>query len=121
MRSAAMAYGAVAKQVLGPRELEADLLLKAASRLQAVQDGWETTRPQLNNALLFNRKLWTIFISAITAPEHPMPVSLRQNLANLGLFIFSHTVALQSNPQPHKLTSLIKINREVAAGLRGSA
>ena len=42
MRSAAQAYQTVAKQTASPRELEADLLLKAASRLQAIQDGWDS-------------------------------------------------------------------------------
>jgi flagellar biosynthesis activator protein FlaF len=54
MRSAAQAYGTVARQVASPRELEATLLLKAASRLQ---DGWERTRPELDDAPRYNRKL----------------------------------------------------------------
>ena len=45
MQSAAQAYGAVAKQIANPRELEADLLLKAASRLQAVHDAWDRKKP----------------------------------------------------------------------------
>jgi flagellar protein FlaF len=57
MRSAAQAYGTVARQVASPRELEATLLLRAASRLQAVQDGWDRTRPELDDAPRYNRKL----------------------------------------------------------------
>ena len=41
MQRAAQTYGAVAKQTANPRELEADLLLTAAARLQAIHDGWE--------------------------------------------------------------------------------
>ncbi len=41
MQNAAQAYGAVAKKTANPRELEADLLLKAAARLQTVHDGWD--------------------------------------------------------------------------------
>ena len=41
MQNAAQAYGTVAKQIASPRELEADLLLKAAARLQAIHDGWD--------------------------------------------------------------------------------
>ena len=41
MQHAAQAYGKVANQTSSPRELEADLLLKAAARLQAVSDGWD--------------------------------------------------------------------------------
>ena len=35
---ASKAYANVAKEAAGPRELEARLLLKAAAKLQAVQD-----------------------------------------------------------------------------------
>jgi hypothetical protein len=37
---ASKAYANVAKEAVGPRELEARLLLKAAEKLQAVQDTW---------------------------------------------------------------------------------
>jgi flagellar protein FlaF len=121
MRSAAQAYGAIAKQVASPRDLEAALLLKAASRLQAVQDGWNNSRPQLGDALLYNRKLWTHFVATTTEPKNPLPVEIRQNVANLGLFVFQQTFSILSNPRPEPLSTLISINRQLAAGLRGSA
>ena len=119
MQSAAQAYGAVAKQIVNPRELEADLLLKAASRLQAIHDSWEREASGLNDALLYNRKLWSIFLTSVTSTEHPLPVAVRQNVANLGLFVMNQTVAMMSNPQRRHLGSLININRELAAGLLG--
>ena len=42
-------------------------------------------------------------------------------MANLGLFVFNHTIAIMANPNPEGLDSLININRELAAGLRGAA
>ena len=119
MQSAAQAYGAVAKQIVNPRELEADLLLKAASRLQTIQDSWEKGSTDLDEALLYNRKLWSIFLTSVTSAEHPLPVAIRQNVANLGLFVMNQTVAMMTNPQREHLDSLISINRELAAGLLG--
>jgi flagellar protein FlaF len=121
MRNAAQAYGTVARQVASPRELEATLLLKAASRLQAVQDGWDRTKPELDDALRYNRKLWTIFVTSITTPDHPLPLEVRQNVANLGLFVLNQTISILADPQPGRLAPLISINRELAAGLRGAA
>ena len=121
MRSAAQAYGTIAKQVASPRELEAGLLLKAASRLQTVMDNWVEFKPQLNDALLNNRKLWTIFMAATTASDNPLPAEIRENIANLALFVFRQTIATLASPKPEQLAPLIKINREIAAGLRGSA
>jgi flagellar protein FlaF len=121
MQSAIQAYGAVAKQIVNPRELEADLLLKAASRLQAIHDGWERGTIGLDDALLYNRKLWSIFLTSVTSSEHPLPAAIRQNVANLGLFVMNQTVSMIAKPQRERLGALININRELAAGLLGRA
>ena len=121
MQNAAKAYGKIAIQTASPRELEADLLLKAASRLQAVKDGWDSSRPSLDDALLYNRKLWTIFLTSVTGSENPLPTEIRQSVANLGLFVMKQTLSALANPGPEQLSSLININRELAAGLLGRA
>lgn len=121
MHHAAKAYGAIAQQTANPREREADLLLDAAARLQMIKDGWEAKVSELDAALLNNRKLWTIFMTSATNPENPLPMNVRQNVVNLGLFVLKHTVATLANPKPENLGSLININRELAAGLLGRA
>lgn len=121
MRNAAQTYGNVAKQISSPRQLEADLLLQAASRLQSVHDAWADKKQQLDEALRYNRKLWTIFLASATDNANPLPAEIRQNVANLGIFVMSQTLATISDPRPEQLTSLININRELAAGLMGRA
>jgi flagellar protein FlaF len=111
----------VARQTSSPRELEATLLLQAAARLQSVHDSWDQNRTQLDDALLYNRKLWSVFLSEMTDAANPMPKSVRQNVANLGLFVMNHTVKVMNDPRPDHLDSLISINREIAAGLLGRA
>jgi len=119
MRAAAQAYGNVAKQTANPRELEADLLLKAAAQLQAIRDHWEQKKSDLDDALLYNRKLWSIFLTSVTSTENPLPAAIRQNVANLGIFVMGQTMAMMNDPQPDQLGALIKVNREIAAGLLG--
>ncbi len=51
--------------------------------------------------------------------DSPLPREIRQNIINLGLFIFKHSFALMIDTDPAKLQVLININREIAAGLRG--
>jgi len=119
MQSAAQAYRSIAKEVANPRELEADLLLKAASGLQAIKNNWDDSRRNLNEALLFNRKLWTIFLASVTESDNPLPTEIRQNVANLGLFVMKQTLSMMANPRPELLSCLININCELAAGLRG--
>lgn len=122
MHNAAQAYGNVARQTSSPRELEAHLLLKAASRLQAVHDAaWDNNQAQLDEALLYNRKLWTIFLTTVTDASNPLPAEIRQNVANIGLFVMNQTMATIGDPRPERLQPLIKINRELAAGLMSRA
>ncbi len=119
MQSAAQAYKTVSRQTSSPRDLEASLLLQAASRLQTVHDSWDKNKSQLDEALLYNRKLWSVFLADATDGKNPLPKDVRQNVANLGLFVMNHTVAVLNDPRPEQLSSLIRINREVAAGLMG--
>lgn len=121
MQNAAQAYSSIAKKTGNPRELEADLLLEAAARLQAVRDAWDKKRPDLDAALVNNRRLWSIFVTSATSSENPLPPNVRQNIANLGLFVFKQTMTVLMDPKPDNLVSLININRELAAGLRSSS
>ena len=75
MQNATKAYGAIAQQTANPRELEVQLLLRAASRLQAVHDDWERQRTSLDQALHYNRKLWTIFLTSVTSGDNPLASS----------------------------------------------
>ena len=121
MRAAANAYRSVAKEIASPRELEANLLLKAAAQLQAVSDTWDQDNSGLDEALTYNRKLWTIFLESVTGPDSELPIEIRENVASLGVFIMKHTFAVMAKPRREALASLININRSLAAGLRAKA
>jgi flagellar protein FlaF len=118
---AAEAYARTQQQTCHPRELEASLLNRAAVRLQAVKDDWDRKHGDLDEALTFNRRLWTVFVSSVSRAENPLPREIKQNIANLGLFVFNHTVRIQADPKPAKLAALININRQIADGLRARA
>ena len=118
---AAQAYARVANATSSPREIEAKALLTAANRLQAVMTDANATFAQASEALLFNRKLWTIFLSEAQRDENPHPLDVRQSIANISIFVLSQTAALQLSPQREHFKSLIEINRNIAAGLSGRA
>ena len=117
---ATQAYQTVAKRTGSPRDLEANLLSKSAVNLQRIRENWDLADAELAGALKFNRKLWNVFINSAVREENPLPASIRQNIANLGLFVLSHTIKLEARPEPSRLDVLININREVAAGLRAA-
>ena len=118
MSYAAQAY-ARTSETAQPREIEAQALLKAARQLQEVQTNWTGPDQQMHRALLFNRRLWSIFMSAADSNDNPQPLAVRQNIANIGVFVMKQTLDMQMNPDPAKLNSLIDINCNLAAGLSG--
>jgi flagellar protein FlaF len=117
---ATQAYQTVAKRTASPRDLEATLLSKSAGNLQRIRDEWDTASADLRIALKYNRKLWNVFLNSAMREDNPLPVPIRQNVANLGLFVLKHTIKVEANPQQSQLDVLININREVAAGLRAN-
>jgi flagellar biosynthesis activator protein FlaF len=120
MQNAATAYARVANSVLSPREAEAAVLLKAATRLQSVQDNWSEGAGALNEALTFNQRVWTVIAGAATETDSPLPPALKQSVANLAAFVFTRTLDTMVQPHVESLSALIRINRELAAGLRGN-
>jgi flagellar protein FlbT len=121
MHFASNAYAKTAITTAGPRELEASLLLQAAAKLQAVHDTWRDKPSGLDDALLYNRRLWTVFLDAVTSEGNKLPSAVRENVRRLGVYVMAETFSLMTNPKPNHLTSIININRGIAAGLRGKA
>jgi|SRR6476646_12036324 flagellar protein FlaF len=119
--AAAQAYARVATATSSPRDIEAQALLKAANKLHAAMTDPDATYTQMSEALIYNRKLWSIFLSEAQRDENPQPLQVRQNIANISVFVLSQTAALQISPQREHFKPLIEINRNIAAGLSGRA
>ncbi len=121
MNYAAQAYAKVANETAPPRELEAILLLKAAAKLQAIHDAWPENSPEFDDALLYNRKLWTVLLDTVNRDDNQLPKPVRNNLVQLGMFVMNETFAAMTKPTLNQLKAMIKVNRGIAVGLRGRA
>lgn len=121
MRAATKSRQANPSNRRNPREVEAALLLEAALRLQEAQARWGNSRAKVDAALLYNHKRWGIFLASIGKGDHALPCEVRHTIANLGLFVSHETTAIAADPRPERLTALISINRDLAAGLLGHA
>jgi flagellar biosynthesis repressor protein FlbT len=118
MRHAVNAYAKTTVETASPRALEANLLLQAAAKLQAVHDAWPDNTRGLDDALLYNRRLWTVFLDAVTNEANKLPEQTRENIRRLGVYVMAETFSMMTKPKPQHLRSIIKINRGLAAGLR---
>jgi len=104
------------------RELEAAVLTKAAQKLTLCQDNWEASdrEENLKEALRYNQQVWTVFQTELSNPENPLPKKLKEDLLSLSAFIDRRIFDIMSFPAPEKLSAIININLNIAAGLSGS-
>lgn len=116
----ALAYQKTAQQTADPRSLEASLLARSAAHLQQIRETWPERFDELEEALNKNRKIWSIFLQSVTKDDHPLPAPVRQNVANLGIFVMGQTYEILASKDPAKLDAIININRQISAGLRGN-
>ena len=119
-QAALKAYDSVNKATMSGREVEAEVLTKAAIRLKACQDNWAENGQgaKLEAALKYNQRIWTIIQAELEKPENLLPNALKADLLRLNVFIDKRTLETLAYPAPEKLTILININQNIAAGLR---
>ena len=119
-QAAFKAYDSVNKSTMSGRDVEAAVLTKAALKLKACQDNWSQNGhgTSLEAALKYNQRVWCIFQAELENPQNPLPSALKANLFQLIAFIDKRTLGTMADPAPEKLTILININHNIAAGLR---
>jgi flagellar protein FlaF len=118
-RAAHNVYVTMQKDGLSGRELEAQVLNRAAKMLKDCQNHWgeEGHDTRLDTAIRFNQKVWTFFQAELTDPENPLPKEIKENILSLSLFIDTRLIETLLEPAPDKLTTVININQNIAAGL----
>lgn len=106
---------------LSGRKLEASALTRAALQLKKCLNQEGTHPEALVEALKHNQRLWSVFQTELSRPDNPLPVSLKEQLLSLSLYIDKSSLYLMAFPDAEKLKTIIKINLNLAAGLKGSA
>ena len=116
------AYQTVDRTTMSGREVEARVLSQAALKLKDCQNNWdaEDRDAKLDEALKYNQRIWSIFQGELAKEDNPLPKQLKQDLLSLGAFIDRRIFDTMAFPAPEKLTVVININQNIAAGLRGS-
>jgi flagellar biosynthesis activator protein FlaF len=115
------AYRTVQKITSSGREIEALVLSRAAEKLAEVQKNWNAPDrdEKLDEALRHNQFVWSIFQGELMKEDNPLPKQLRQDILSISAFIDKRIYEVMSYPAPEKLTAIINLNLNLAAGLRG--
>jgi flagellar protein FlaF len=114
------AYRTVQKITSSDSEIEALVLTRAAQKLAEVQNNWDAhdRDERLDEALRYNQQIWSIFQGELLKEDNPLPRQLRQDILSLSVFIDKRIFEVMNSPDPEKLTVIVNINLNIAAGLR---
>jgi len=120
--NAVKSYQSVEKESMSGRETEARVLTQAALKLIDCQRNWNSPdrNQRLNEALRYNQRIWTIFQVEVAKEENSLPTPIKANIFHLSRFIDQRIFDSMAFPEVQKLDILIRINQNIAAGLRGS-
>jgi flagellar protein FlaF len=118
-------YRKAEKKNLAGKDLEVAVLVKGARLLRECQKNWETYTQkqrldQLAEACKYNQRVWAVFQTEALQEDNPMPAVLRRNILLLAGFVDKKLIDVLAFPSPEKLTQVININLNIAAGLRGN-
>jgi flagellar biosynthesis activator protein FlaF len=123
LKSTLKSYQSINNETMSGRETEARVLTQGALKLISCQKNWQAPdrNNQLDAALNYNQRIWSIFQVEVAREDNPLPKNIRLNLIQLSSFIDRRIFNALAFPDPEKLNIIIRINQNVAAGLRGSA
>jgi flagellar biosynthesis activator protein FlaF len=115
-------YDTIRQEASSGRVLEASVLGRAAQKLKDCQDRWnsEDRESQFQEALRFNQMIWTIFQGELTRKDNPLPKEIKEQILTLSTFVDKTIFETMAYPAPEKLSVLININQNIAAGLMSS-
>lgn len=114
-------YESVNTMTMPGRGVEAAVLTKAARKLKECRDNWDNKADgKLEAALKYNQRIWSIFQAELAQADHPLPKHLRSDILKLSGFVDRRILETMASPSPDKLDIVIRINENLAAGLRGS-
>lgn len=118
--NAVRAYQTIEKSTISGRETEARILSTAAMKLKDCQKSWDSDNRNaiLDEALKYNQRIWSILQSELGKKDNPLPDDIKINLLRLSAFIDKRIFDIMAFPKPEKLTIIIHINENIAAGLR---
>jgi len=99
-----------------PRSTEAWALSEASRRL-VIAGKADDAGKSLREALILNQRLWSIFQSAMTEADCPLPREIRDNVLALSIMMDRQILQRLGVLDGSKLQPILDINRCVAEGL----
>ena len=112
---ARMAYADSAAPTRTDRGLEFDVFAKITRAIRAAEAKGKPGFNALAQAVLENRRLWTILASDVADPENPLPDGLRARILYLAEFTYLHSSKVLNREGSAQV--LVEINAAIMRGL----
>ncbi len=112
-------YGQVRRETATPRTVEHKVLMSIAAEIEAADPSTPDGYRALGIAIHRNTELWTAFAADLSSTTNPLDDQLKAGLISLANFSIKHGLDVLSGGADR--TSLVNINRTVAAGLAQAA
>jgi flagellar protein FlaF len=100
---------------LEARYRERVVLSRGIDRLEQLATG-SFTPEQLVQAMLYVRRLWTIFIEDLSHPDNGLPEQLRADIISIGLWVIQEADRLRT-AKSNDVARLVEINRAIRDAL----
>lgn len=110
-----VAYGRVQNRVESQRQIEYRLLGQVTGALIAASEK-PHDKKALYDAVLWNQKVWDVFLNDIAGDDNKLPMDLRKRLVAICLAVRRETAAIIDGKGD--LPGLIAVNRNIMEGLR---
>ena len=114
---AQMAYSSAATPIRTYRGTEAEIFSKTTTSLKQAAAQGPAGFGALAQAILNNRRLWTVLAADVADDENPLPDELRAGVLSLAEFTNQHSSKVLSGES--SVDILIEINTALMRGLRG--
>lgn len=98
------------------REREHEAIRRSIELLEAAERHGARS-PEAVEALLFLRRLWTVFIEDLSKPENELPPKLRADLISVGLWILKEAEDIRFERSTN-FRGIIEISEVIAEGLK---
>ncbi len=112
-------YTKVQKETLSGRDVEVQVLRKAAAQfrqvLAATDEG--TKNKLLDAAVRYNLRVWDVFHADWERPDCPLAPTLRSDLLRLSLYVHKNSIEVLAYGAPEKIRTLVNIDECLAEGL----
>jgi flagellar protein FlaF len=113
------AYKTAATRAENPKEMEYRLFGQVTRALMHASTLDPADVAGRIDALDWNRRVWSVFATACSDPQNPLPADLKARIISISLFVNRHSSAVMRNEEDFE--PLIDINRMIMQGLSAGA